>query len=680
MTEPKKAALGVLLFALLLLAAAAEGARADQADCEKAIASTEETLEARFLRIHCHARNDRHAEVLESLADIRGKSAVIVEDYLLYYEAEAALGLGRRERAEALLLRILKRHPDSPTAHDAHERLAEIYLESNRRAEAEKTYSHLARKTDSRWKKAVYLKNLGEIKEKQGDFPAASRIFERIWTEHPEVSFSDYAFELYKKNEKVFAPLPRQFEKRGGVMFGAGDWEGALEAFSKAPRTSAVKTKTGICLYRLSRFPEALEVFSGTDSPKAFYWRGVTLMSMEREEEAIGVFERLHRLNPKSSWAARSLLKAARLRHLRKEPEEARRLYRLVIEKHPGRQEARESAWNLGWIHYREKEYAKAAEIFSDRAWAGGEDRERFLYWYARAAERAGDKPGALFALGELAESPKITYYSVLAKIRLGENLLPSPPPAARSGNPFGENPALKKFLFFAKAGIYDLALGEAELLRPQAKTAERRLYLASLYLQARDYKTSISLANGVGSPEALRLSFPKGFEERVRFFSRKYALDEFLVYSLIREESHFDKEAVSVSDARGLMQLLPSTAVETAPKAGLGSFRASQLFSPDVNLELGCYYLSWLLEIFEGNVAISLAGYNGGPTSAKGWYETNGALDVDEFIEEIPFEQSRNYVKKIIRSYAAYEAVYGREKDQFSRQRFEKFLKIMSP
>ena len=678
--EPKKATLCVFLLALLTLGAAAEGARANHADCEKAIFSAEKTLEARFLKLHCHAREKQHAEVHGVLAEIKDK-LIFIEDYILYYEAEAALGLGQKQRAEALFLKILKHHPDSAIGHDAHERLAEIHFENERHAEAEKTYSHLAGRTESRWKKAVYLKNLGEIKEKQGDFPAASEVFERIWAEHPEVSFSDYAFELYEKNGKVFTPSPRQFEKRGDVMFGSGNWEGALEAFSRAPRTSAVRTKTGICLYRLSRFPEALEIFSGIDSPKAFYWRGVTLMSMGREEEAIGVFERLHKLNPKSSWTAKSLLKAARLRHLREEPEEADRLYRLVIEKHPRRKEARESAWNLGWMHYRKKEYAEAVEAFSDRAWANGKDRERFLYWYARAAERAGDKPGALFALGELAESPKITYYSALAKLRLGEKLLPSPPPAAAwSGNPFGKNPALKKFLFFAKAGIYDLALREAELLRPQAKTAAQRLYLASLYLQAHDYKTSISLANGVRSPEALRLAFPKGFEEQVRFFSRKYSLDEFLVYSVIREESHFDKEAVSVSDARGLMQLLPSTALETAPKAGLSNFQASQLFSPDINLELGCYYLSWLLEIFGGNFALSLAGYNGGPTIAKTWYEKNGTLDVDEFIEEIPFEQSRNYAKKIIRSYVAYEAVYGRDKDQFSRQSFEKFLKIMSP
>ena len=675
----KKSALSIFLFALFLLAAAAQGARANQADCEKALLSAEKTLEARFLKLHCHAQNNQHTEVHRILPEIKDK-LVFIEDYILYYEAEAALGLGQKEKAEELFLKILKHHPDSAVGHDTHERLAEIHLESDRHAEAEKIYSHLARRTDSKWKKAVHLKNLGEIKENQGLFHAASEMFERIWAEHPEVSFSDYVFKLHKKNEKTFTPSPQQFTKRGEVLFKTGNWEGALEAFSGATQTSAVRIKTGICLYRLSRFPEALDVFSGIDSPKAFYWKGVTLMSMEKEKEAIVTFELLHKLNPGSSWAAKSLLKAARLRHLREEFEEAQRLYSLVIEKYPKREEARKSAWNLGWVHYRKKEYEKALEVFSDRAWAYGAERERFLYWYARAAERAGDKPGALFALGKLADSRKITYYSFLAKLRLKKTLLPNPPPATHSGNPFGKNPALKKFLFFAKAGIYDLALREAELLRPKAKTVAQRLHLASLYLQARDYKSSISLANGLRSPEALPFSFPKGFEERVKFFSQKYTLDEFLVYSVIREESHFDKEAVSVSDARGLMQLLPSTALEAAPKAGLSSFETSQLFSPDINLELGCYYLSWLLEIFGGNFAVSLAGYNGGPTSAKVWYEKNGSLDIDEFVEEIPFEQSRNYVKKILRSYAAYEAVYGGEKDQFSRQSFEKFLKIMSP
>ncbi len=680
MMRLKNVALSAFLFICLFLFAVAQASQAQEIDCEKIPLSDPKTLEKQFLKLYCHAQNEQHSEVKKLLDQIKGKLAHI-EDYLLHYEANAMLGLGQTEEAEALFLKVLKDHPNSAIIQDSREQLAEIYIETKRHEAAEDMYFLLARSTESRWKKAIYLKNVGEIKEKQGTFYLAAKIFERIWVEHPEVSFSDYVFELYRKNKKVFNPSPRQFAKRGEIMFKAGNWKEALEALSRSPRTKTVKTKIGICLYRLSRFEDALKAFSGIDSPKAFYWKGLTLSRMERENEAIETFKLLYRLNPKSRWTAKSLVTAARLLSLREEFKEAQSLYNLIIDKYPGRKEASKSAWNLGWIHYKKKEYQKALDIFSSRAWSAGSERERFIYWYARTTERMGDKPSTLFALGKLADSPHISYYSSLARLKLKRPFLPpQSPTAAYSGNPFGENPALKKFLFFSKAGTYDLALREAGLLRPQAKTVGQKLHLASLYLEARNYKGSINTAAGLRSPEALRLSFPKGFEEHVRFFSRKHSLDEFLVYSVIREESHFDTEAVSVSDARGLMQLLPTTALEAATKLELGNFKTSQLFSPEVNINLGCYYLSWLLKIFEGNLILSVAGYNGGPTNAKIWNEKNGALDIDEFIEEIPFKQSRDYVKKILRSYAAYEAFYGKEKNQSPRQSLEKFLKITSP
>ena len=680
MTVLRKTVLQVFVFSLLIFPAAVPELRAASADCRRILASAGKSAEEQFSKLHCHALGKQHTKVLKVLADM-GETPSVIGDYMLHYEAEAALGLGEKERAKELFLKILIRHPDSVLRHNARRRLAELHLGSGKYAEAAKMYLFLVRTTSSRWEKATYLKKLGEIRETQGNSPAAMEIFERIWTEHPEVSFSDYVFTLYRKNKRVFVPSPRQSEKRGDIMFAAGNWKGALEAFSRAPSTRAVRIKTGICLHRLSRLSEALEIFSGIDSPKAFYWKGMTLSAMGKQEEAIGVFELLGKLNSKSSWTVKSLLMAARIRHMRDEVEEAQRLYNLIVRKYPGTEQAHRSAWNLGWIHYGKKEYAEAIEIFSDSAWANGADQEPFLYWYARAAEKSGDKPGALFALGKLAESREITYYSSLAKIRLGKKILPSPPKApAPTRNPFGKTQAIDRFIFFAKAGIYDLALGEAELLRPRANTPEQRLHLASLYMRAGDYKSSINMADGARSSESMHFAFPKGFEEKVKLFSRKYKLDEFLVYSLIREESHFDENAVSVSDARGLMQILPSTALDVARKAGLLDFETSRLFSPEVNINLGCYYLNWLLGLFDGNIVVSLAGYNGGPTNARVWHEKNGTLDIDEFIEEIPFEQSRNYVKKIIRSYVAYEAVYGREKNQFSKQSFEKFLRILSP
>ncbi len=675
----KKIPVLIFLFIFSLLASHAQSSHA--ADCGEILLSREKDPETLFAKLYCHAQNKQYDEAEKIRKRIKGKLPEI-KDYLLYYEAEAKFAGGRTSEAEKLFREILVSHPSSVLTSSVRERLAELLVKNERYDEAEKIYVRLISETESRWLKAVYLKNLGEIKEKRGSFREASEIFERIWEEHPEVSFSDYIFELHEKNGKTFSPKAAQYMKRGNVFFRNGNWSEALSAFSLGPKLRAVKTKTAICLYRLSRFEEALDIFSEIDSPKAVYWKGKTLQSLGRETEAISVFKLLHRLNPKSSYASKSLLQAAGLNHLAGRFEEAEKLYRLIMKNYSGRKEAAESAWKLGWIHYRNGEYKKAVSVFSSHAWEiRGPQRERFVYWYAKAAEKTGDKPGALFALGELADSPKLTYYSFLAKLRMKKKpLIEIPSSRAFAKNPFKQKSAAEKSLFFSRIGIYDFALKEAKALEAEAKTSAQRLYLAFLYQQAKDYRNSIKLADRLTSPKALSFSFPKGFEVLVKKFSREYGLDEFLVYSLIREESHFDKEARSVSDAMGLMQLLPTTARETAEKIGLQDFEISNLLSPEINIKLGSYYLAQLVQTYGENFAVSLAGYNGGPTSAKIWYEKNGSLPVDEFIEEISFKESRNYVKKIFRSYGAYEAIYGAEKDQLSRQSFEKFLKILSP
>ncbi len=676
----RKHILGLFVFAVGTLVAAGS-LTAASVDCETALSAAEVSPEKQFLRLYCHAQKKQYAEAGEIAERLKEKVPEL-RDYLLYYEGLSKFSSGDRKTAEDIFRKILSLYPDSPVRSRAREELAGIYAENGKYIEAEKIYSILILETESRWTKALYLKKLGEIKEKRGLVSAAEDIFEKIWTEHPEVSFSDHVFEFYSGNKKSFSPAPAQFEKRGRVFFNAGNWEKAVEAFSQAAQTRTVRTKTAISLYRLKRYQEALEVFSKIDSPQAFYWKGLVLQSMEEEKKAVDTFVLLHKLNPKSRYARKSLFRAARLHHLAENSGQAEKLYRKVIKNHPGSEEALESSWNLGWILYTDGEYEKARESFSAHAWESGENRERFLYWYAAASEKADDKPGALFALGKLAESPEITYYSFLAKIRLKEKpSLPATSSEKPLANPFGDSPAVAKFLFFSKAGLPELALAEAAALEKQAKTKSRKIYLSRLYSQAGDYKNSVRLAEPFStSPRALRFSFPTGFEDDVKMCAKKYELDEFLVYSLIREESRFNTQAVSVSDARGLMQLLPQTAVETAGKAGFADFSVAQLFSPDINIELGCLYLSMLVDTYGHHFAVSLAGYNGGPTMAAEWYKKNGNLRADEFVEEITYEQSRNYVKKVIRSYAAYHAVYGAEKDQFSKQSFEKFLRTMSP
>lgn len=650
----------------------AEDARTD---CAKNLSSRRNDPPALFAKLYCHAEDEDYAEARRYLPELLEKTAGI-EDYLLYYEALFAHKSGESSKARTLYEKLLEKYPGSATAEDAREGLAETLAESGIYEEAEKMYESLARETRSRWARAIYLKKRGEILEKQGLLREAAVVFKEIWTRHPETSFSDRVLAFSAKNGTIFEPTRWDFFVRGSAFYRAKRWKSAVKALGKARQTRSVRMKTGISLYRLSKYPEALETFSGIDSPEAYYWRARTLQSMDRMPETIATLTLLPRLNPKTPYAPKSLFRAARLRQLERKFAEAEKLYGVILEKYPKTKYAKSSAWNLGWIHYKKGEYEKTLEVLS--RYPGS---KRFDYWRARTLEKTGDANAASELLGKLADSGNFSYYSYLAKLRLGQNTLPRG--AAESGlpeNPFGADPSVEKFLFFRKAGTYGPALREAALLEKKAKTTGEKLFLAALYAEAGNWNLSIKLSGNLDFPAADRFHFPKGFGDQVRFFAAEHGLDELLVYSLIREESRFDENAVSVSNARGLMQLMPSTAKETAKEVPERFFATSQLFSPRLNINLGCHYLKTLLDKFGGNVVASLAGYNGGPRNAEKWLAQRGELPLDEFVEEIPFKQSRNYVKKVMRSYGAYEAIYGRVGGRESRQSFEKFLRIASP
>lgn len=644
-------------------------------DCAKALKSQKNDPPALFAKLYCHAKNEDYAKAQRYLPELRKRTAEI-EDYLLYYEALFAQKSGKTSKAGSLYEKIIEKHPGSATAGDAREGLAETLAERGRYKEAEKMYAMLARETQSRWSRAIYLKKQGEMLEKQDLLDEATAVFKEIWVKYPETSFSNRVVELSAKNGTTFEPTKWDFFLRGSAFYRAKKWKPALESLEKAMQTRSVRMKTGISLYRLSKYPEALEKFSEIDSPEAYYWRAKTLQSMDRIPEAIATLTLLPRLNPKTPYAPKSLFRAARLRQLERNFTEAKKLYGTILEKYPKTKYAKSSAWNMGWVHYRKGEYEKTLEFLS--RYPGS---KRFDYWRARTLEKTGNVTAANELLGKLADSGNFNYYSYLAKLRLGQKTPPEDVvESVFPKNPFEAHPSVEKFLFFRKAGTYGPALWEAKLLEKKAKTTREKFFLATLYAEAENWHHSIKTSRALGFPAADRLHFPKGFGDQVSFFAGKYGLDEFLVYSLIREESRFDEKAVSVANAKGLMQLMPSTARETARKIPTRLLETDQLFSPPLNINLGSYYLKMLLDKFGGNVVVSLAGYNGGPTNAEKWLAERGTLPLDEFVEEIPFKQSRNYVKKVMRSYGAYEAIYGEPGGQASRQSFEKFLRIARP
>jgi soluble lytic murein transglycosylase len=144
-----------------------------------------------------------------------------------------------------------------------------------------------------------------------------------------------------------------------------------------------------------------------------------------------------------------------------------------------------------------------------------------------------------------------------------------------------------------------------------------------------------------------------------VNYYAQIRNLDPALVCALILEESRFQQQALSVAGARGLMQILPPTGLKIARQLGLPSFEEKLLFEPEFNLRLGTWYLAQLLQEFSGKLPLALAAYNAGPHVVKEWVSRLKNFREDEFIENIPYSETRNYVIRVLNSFQAYRFLY---------------------
>jgi soluble lytic murein transglycosylase len=220
------------------------------------------------------------------------------------------------------------------------------------------------------------------------------------------------------------------------------------------------------------------------------------------------------------------------------------------------------------------------------------------------------------------------------------------------------------------EAGLTDEALAELDRLFQRARGLDDRLALAQLYSNAGDFNRSQRLmVDAYGEalargpvPAQLELwwhAWPAPFpEEMSRATAGGRSVEPGLVYAVMREESGYRPEVVSVSGARGLLQLMPETAERVSRRSGIAISSADDLFLPGVNIELGAAYLAELLSRFDGRRSAAIGSYNAGPNAVARWL-AGGAVDDDEWVETIAYDQTRDYVKRVLRSLHAYRVLY---------------------
>lgn len=248
----------------------------------------------------------------------------------------------------------------------------------------------------------------------------------------------------------------------------------------------------------------------------------------------------------------------------------------------------------------------------------------------------------------------------------------------APDGYPKSENDALMaRAIILAKARDYDRSLAvlrDAVNLKPWrgiASVDERHAKMrdiSRMYVSLGNKRGAMNLMGGLISGKAEELSvedwefiFPRLFEGDIKKRAESHGIDPWVVSSVIRQESAFDPRARSPVDALGLMQLLPTTAQKEAKILGKQSFQPEDLFQPEIAVELGAHHLHRLLKAFDKSYVCAFASYNAGMPPVRVWLNDHKG-DPLTFIERIPYKETRDYVKKLLRNYVMYRRLYEKE------------------
>ena len=326
--------------------------------------------------------------------------------------------------------------------------------------------------------------------------------------------------------------------------------------------------------------------------------------------------------------------------------------------------------WQLGWQEYGRGNYTGAigtwTELFA--LYPQDANARRGRYWTARAFDLLGEGERAQQIYNEIAQADTADFYrrNAVARLRGKPAALAA---AARAKEPWPADPALNRARLLTDLGLDDLAYTEAELVRDKAETRAVRALEAVILAHQGDRRKSVQVIRdafpALGGPfqatlpdEARRLYYPLDYQDTIRAWATTNRLPTYLVFGIIRQESAFDANAQSWAGARGLMQLMPSTARELALKNGL-SWKQDLLTDPSVNVRLGTTYFRQVFSMFNENLELSLAGYNGGPYRIKRLWQESGNNEVDRFLEGLGLEESKTYVKRILVLSDSYRQLY---------------------
>lgn len=582
----------------------------------------------------------RYSEAISNLS-LAQKEFPLLEDYTLYYLAEAYHGLGDHQKSLEIIQSLLDKYPATPLRKKA--RMAEIREGKDSRKGDLLALFEAYIKEYQEDEETLFL--YGKMLREAGNTAKAAAVFKKIYIDAGEFSHAALA-ELKTEDIKAKDITERASNlfKRYNFAEAEQDLRQALNKDDGTSRTEILKN-LGHSLFRQKKYREAAEVFGSVND---LYYRARALY---RAGDKQGFDTALSGLIDRNDKRAGYLLNAvAADKRREKDFEGALKIYNNVLSNYSS--DAEDALWGIGWTQYIAGDYAKSAATFS-QLYEKNDDL-KYLYWQARSLEADGKNSAELYNKLMLADN---SFYAVMT-YALNKKSLSRP--ASLDPSQINSSPdRLKKIerieallsLDMQKEAILELSLAAVKI-----DTPSELLYIISKFQELGEFKRAISLASRIPYSEKMHAFwYPLAFWDSVEPIAKKYNIDPLVALSVMREESRFDANAKSVAGAYGLMQLMPRTAYRLDRNLKLGINRPSQLTVVRNNIHLGSFYLRSLFNEFHSLPHV-LAAYNAGELAVRMWQDRGNYRAVDEFIEDIPYAETRNYVKKVLTSYFQYK------------------------
>ena len=642
---------------------------------------------------HAYVLDRRYGEAAATFRRAAA-SGTALDDYADYLGAQASMQAGRGMDAYALLDRFGEKHPESIFKANAPVLLANAHLQQN---DPQGALRVLAPLEDSpQGSHADFRYALARAYQVSGDTTHATAVYRSLYVSLPlSMEAAEARTQMLAMN---MPPTAAERKTHADELFNAKRYAEAGAEYHSIEKDAAGLSQAdhnalliyaAACDMKMKHISrrEVEKLPNTADDSAALKMYLLAEVSRNEHDEAAhdALIAQMVERFPTSRWLEEALYSGGNMYLLKHDAKQATYHYSLLVKLFPTSTYAASAHWRAAWMNYRANNISEAARLMDEQiqGYPAGIEVPSALYWRGRIYEEQEHNFGqAVNYYRALTASYTNYYYALLARQRL--NVLkgqasavapaavlssvhtPTVPPL--TGELPEDEPHLIKARLLANAALNEYigpeiqasptagqwgALGQAEIYTSYGETTR------ALQSMKKSGISFFALPLDQVPSVYWKLLFPQPYWSDLAENSQKNGLDPYLVASLIRQESEFNAGAISHANAWGLMQLLPSVGKSMARKDGVKGFSTNSLLNPTVNLELGTTNLRLVLDRFGGQVEYALAAYNAGDVPVRQWMSAGSYRDIAEFVESIPYSETREYVQAILRNREIYRALY---------------------